>query len=127
MDKIRAGEFCWNELATPDVKAAKEFYSKLLGWQFTEHDTGDMIYTFINTQAKGEEAIGGIWGIPKERNEIPPHWMSYIAVDNVAETLKQATDLGATVKMPVTPVGNIGLFAIIADPTGAHIAFWEYK
>ncbi|WP_133140132.1 VOC family protein [Legionella genomosp. 1] len=126
MDKPLVGNFCWNELATPDVSAAKEFYGKLLGWQFTEQVTGDMVYNFI--KIPGSDDLGGIWGIPKDRqNEIPPHWMGYILVEDLEDKLEKATELGGTVKMPVTPVGEIGYFAILVDPTGAHIALWQNK
>jgi len=117
------GEFCWNELATPDVKSAKEFYGKLLGWQFSEVDAGGMTYTMMKSK---NDNFGGIWQIPTEqKNEIPPHWMGYILVEDVEKTLEEAVKLGATVKMPVTNVGDFGRFVLIIDPTGAHIAFWQ--
>lgn len=123
MNQPKSGEFCWNELATSNVKAAKDFYGKVLGWEFNEHEMGDMTYTMIKN---GDQGLGGIWQIPTEKkNEIPPHWMGYILVENVEQTLEKAISLGATVKMPITATGDFGLFAIIADPTGAHIAFWQ--
>lgn len=123
MDTPKIGEFCWNELATPNVKAAKDFYGKVLGWEFTDHDMGDMTYTMIKCGAK---EFGGIWQIPNDKkNEIPPHWMGYILVDDVDNILAKAKNAGATVKMPVTPAGDFGRFAIVVDPTGAHIAFWQ--
>lgn len=124
MDIPKIGEFCWNELATPNVKAAKDFYGKVLGWEFTDHDMGDMTYTMI--KCGGGKEFGGIWQIPNDKkNEIPPHWMGYILVDNVDSILTKAKNAGATIKMPVTPAGDFGRFAIIVDPTGAHIAFWQ--
>jgi predicted enzyme related to lactoylglutathione lyase len=33
--------------------------------------------------------------------------------------------LGAKVKMPPTTVEGMGRFAVIQDPTDAHIALWE--
>lgn len=119
----KVGEFCWNELATNNVKSAKDFYSKILGWEFIDHNMGDTTYTMIKV---GDKEFGGIWQIPTDKiNEIPPHWMGYILVDDIEKTIKKAQDLGATIKVPVTPVGDYGLFSIIIDPTGAHIAFWE--
>jgi uncharacterized protein len=116
-------EFCWNELATSNVDAAKDFYGKLLGWQFTDHTMGDTTYTMIKS---GDEAFAGIWQIPSEkRDQIPPHWMSYILVNDVEDTLEKAKSLGADVRVPVTKADNKGRFAIVTDPTGAHIAFWE--
>lgn len=118
------GKFCWNELSTSNVKAAQEFYGKIFGWEFVELDLGNgMLYTKIKS---GEDEFGGMWQIPSDqKDQIQPHWMAYITVDNLEKTLKQAEDLGATVKMPITKAGDYGRFAIIADPTGAPIAFWE--
>ena len=123
MNNTGTGEFCWNELATPDVKVAKDFYGKVCNWEFTEHDMGDTTYTMITCNGKD---FGGMWQIPKDNpDHIPPHWMGYILVDNVEETLEKAKKAGAKVKMPVTMAGNFGRFAIIIDPVGAPIAFWE--
>lgn len=123
MNQPKVGEFCWNELATPNVKAAKEFYGELLGWQFTDHDMGECTYTMIQQK---DQTFGGIWHIPNEKQaEIPPHWMGYILVDNLEQTLEKAVQLGATIKLPITPVSNMGRFIVVMDPTGAHIAFWQ--
>jgi uncharacterized protein len=123
MSDSMVGKFCWNELATSNVKSAKEFYGKLLGWEFTEHNMGDTTYTMIKS---GEKEFGGIWQIPTDKkNDIPPHWMGYILVEDVEEIVKKAETCGASIKVPVTPAGDMGHFAVIIDPTGAHIAFWE--
>ncbi len=125
MSQNSIGQFCWNELATADVKKAKEFYSKVLGWQFKEIHSGEMTYTIVQANDKD---IAGIWQIPtNQQNEIPPHWMAYILVNNVADTLAKAKQNGAQEMKGVTHAGDMGLFAIIKDPTGAHIAFWEPK
>ncbi|KTD72687.1 VOC family protein [Legionella tucsonensis] len=125
MSQNSIGQFCWNELATADVKKAKEFYSKVLGWQFKEIHSGEMTYTLI--QANDKE-FAGIWQIPTDQqNEIPPHWMAYILVNDAADTLAKAKQNGAQEIKGVTHAGDMGLFAIIKDPTGAHIAFWESK
>lgn len=117
------GGICWNELATANVKAAKDFYGKVFGWQFTEMDMGGMTYTLIKI---GDKDIGGIWAIPKEQQkEIPPHWMSYILVENVEQALEKAKKQGATVIKPVMAIGDAGKLAIFQDPTGAHIALWQ--
>jgi predicted enzyme related to lactoylglutathione lyase len=117
------GEFCWNELATPNLQASKDFYGKLFGWEFIDEAMGDMIYTMIKRQDK---SLGGIWSIPKDMvNEIPPHWMAYILVENLDKSLEKATQLGAGLIKPADNAGAFGRFAIITDPTGAPIALWQ--
>lgn len=122
-DQSRVGEVCWNELATSNVQAAKDFYGKVFGWQFTDHDMEECTYTMIKIN---EKEFGGIWSIPKDQEkEIPPHWMAYILVENVDGSLDKARNNGATIIKSATNVGDFGRFAIITDPTGAHIALWQ--
>ena len=66
--KPQSGEFCWNELMTPDVKKAKEFYSALFGWKTQDHEMGDMTYTMVEN---GDKGIGGMMQTPKDK-QIPP-------------------------------------------------------
>lgn len=119
----KIGEFCWNELATSNVQAAKDFYGKVFGWKFSDHDMGDMTYTMIKINDK---EFAGIWSIPKDKEkEIPPHWMSYILVENLDESLKKIQEQNGIVMKPASNAGDFGRFAIIIDPTGAHIALWQ--
>lgn len=117
------GQFCWNELATANVKEAKDFYGKVFGWEFIDHDMGDMAYTIIKVDGKDN---GGIWAIPKDKEkEIPPHWMAYLLVENLNASLEKAKEHGATIVQQPTQAGDMGQLAIITDPTGAHIALWQ--
>lgn len=123
MAKPNGSEFCWNELATRNVQAAKEFYGKIFGWEFTDEKTGDMTYTVIKNK---EEGLGGIWQIPDEKKDkIPPHWLGYVSVENLEHVVKEAEKLGATIIVQPKPVGDWGRFAVIEDPVGAHLAFWQ--
>lgn len=123
MTEATVGQFCWNELATPDVNKAKDFYGKVFGWQFREHKMDGMTYTLIKSKDK---EFAGIWQIPTEQQkEIPPHWMAYILVADVAAALEKAKQHGAKEIKEVTQAGEMGRFAIIVDPTGAHLALWE--
>lgn len=119
---LKVGEFCWNELMTPNTQQAKTFYCDLFGWQTVEHNVNQMTYTLFQ---KGEKGIGGMLQIPEAQKEIPPHWMSYISVENVDTMVKKATQLGAHIKMPVTDIGDFGRIAVLEDPTGACFALWE--
>lgn len=117
------GEFVWNELATSNVQQAKDFYGKMFGWEFTDKKMDDMTYTMIK---KGGKDFGGIWEIPTEmQNQIPSHWLAYILVDNLDQSVENAVKNGATVVKPKQQVGDMGTFAILKDPAGAHIALWQ--
>ncbi len=122
-DAPKVGEFVWNELYTPNLSASKEFYGNLFGWKFTDMPMGDTTYTLIRLNDK---EFAGIWAIPSNmQDKISPHWMSYVLVENAEESLQKAVKLGARQIKEVTKAGDMGHFAIIADPTGAFIAFWQ--
>jgi predicted enzyme related to lactoylglutathione lyase len=122
-DKHAAGKFCWNELATPNLKAAKEFYTKSFGWTFTDYEMDTCTYSMINS---GNSEFAGAWEIPHDQQkDVPPHWMSYILVDNLAQSVEIVKKNGATIKVPATKIGDFGQFVLIIDPTGAHVALWE--
>ncbi len=80
-DPMKHGSFSWNELCTRDVPAAAAFYCQLLGWTTRDMDMGGgRKYTIFKS---GNDDVGGMMAIEAEWGEVPPHWMSYITVDDV--------------------------------------------
>jgi len=122
-DMPKVGEFCWTELSTPDVQAAKDFYGQVFDWKFTEHPMGDKIYTMVR---RNDKEFAGIWAIAKNQQPpIEPRWVTYLLVESLEESLKKAAKHGAKLIQPLTQVGDYGLFAVIQDPTGADLALWQ--
>ena len=62
MSPPKPGEFCWNELVTNSVPAAKKFYSSLLGWKTKAFGKNAVGYTVI---FKGKDKPRGIGGMMK--------------------------------------------------------------
>src|SRR5215213_6632334 len=100
------GAFCWNELATTDLDAAQNFYKTLLGWEIKEGTApgGGMRYSEIavggrhvggmySTSEMGEACVGAEGGAQQQQVP-PPHWMSYVAVDDVDASAAKARELG---------------------------------
>ncbi len=119
------GEFCWNDLATNNPEASKSFYAELFGWQFKEGDADGMKYTEISLD--GQKQFGGIWQLTEEMGEIKPHWMSWVAVDDVDAIVEKVKELGGSVCVPPTDIPNTGRFVVINDPTGATLSLITLK
>ncbi|RMD97000.1 MAG: VOC family protein [Calditrichaeota bacterium] len=117
--------FCWVELATSDALAGKDFYSSLFGWQTHEApmEGGD---PYIMLQLRGKD-IGAMYQlIPQQREQgVPPHWLSYISVENADETAERAKSLGGKVVMGPMDVFDAGRMAMLQDPFGATFAIWQ--
>jgi uncharacterized protein len=109
------------ELSTSDTAKAKEFYSDLFGWNFTDNDMGGgMIYsTFKPDSGPG----GGLFSMPG----MPTFWLAYVGVENINVATEKATSLGATIHKGPMEIPNIGWMTILVDPTGATIALFQPK
>ncbi|HVF50443.1 MAG TPA: VOC family protein [Pyrinomonadaceae bacterium] len=117
------GQFCWSELATTNADAAKNFYSELFGWKFKQGDVPGMSYSEI--MAGGEKPVGGLYQMGAEcgwGDNVAPHWMSYVAVDDVDASAQRVVELGGKICVPPTDIPNVGRFSVITDPTGANIS-----
>jgi len=116
------GYFHWNELMTRDVEKAKAFYSECIGWKFTsmQMDEGPVYWMMMD----GETPIGGMFEMSgSEFDNVPDHWMAYIAVDDVDACLKKAVANGATIIRPAFDVKGTGRIAMLQQPGGAHIGW----
>lgn len=127
IDKHPPGSFCWIELATTDQKAAKSFYTSLLGWAVTDMPTGpDDFYSIFKID--GRDAAAG-YTMRKEQRDagVASHWSVYIAVDNADQTAAKATQAGGTVLKSAFDVMDQGRMAVVQDPTGAVFCVWQAK
>ncbi len=126
MSDMTPGKVCWTELMTPDVAASKKFYGDLFGWETSEMPMGPGVtYTMFRTAGASErEASGGMFQITPEMQGCPPHWLSYVLVEDIEASVEKAKALGATIVKDVTDVG-MGKLAIFRDPQGAGLAFWQ--
>jgi uncharacterized protein len=120
--KPRHGEFMWNELMTRDDEKALNFFESLLGWSHQDWPMGpDAVYRLAKN---GDKSVAGMMKMtsPQFPDFVPPHWMSYIAVDNVDARFEKALSLGGEAIHPPTDIPEVGRFCIIKDPTGAAVA-----
>ncbi|HYG81332.1 MAG TPA: VOC family protein [Pyrinomonadaceae bacterium] len=120
-EPVPHGTICWTELGTQDLEAAKKFYTELLGWELKGSEAAGMNYTEI---VVGGKHIGGMFQITEDcgGGNMPSHWGSYVAVDDVDAAAKRTEELGGKVVMQPTDIPNVGRFCVINDPTGATIS-----
>lgn len=114
------GEPSWVDLATDDVAAAKTFYSTLFGWEAEDVPMPDA--GGYGMFALGGRHVGGYGTRPEGR---PVSWAVYVAVDDLDKVCELATGNGGTVVMGPLDVFTAGRMAVVQDPTGASISFWQ--
>jgi predicted enzyme related to lactoylglutathione lyase len=117
------GALQWTELLTNDVEGAAVFYKKVFGWdrQFFPSPEDPAYHLFAN----GEAMAGGMTPIVPEMGSIQPTWVSYFNVERCDGTIARAQQLGGRIAVPPQKVENVGTFAFIADPAGAHFGILQ--
>ncbi|KTD20357.1 VOC family protein [Legionella londiniensis] len=126
-DKARnAGEIGWNRLLTVDVEQAKDFYHQLFGWETIEVELDGITYFIFKL---GNKNIAGLMWLPPawqaQDPRISPHWMSYITVENIQEAVSKAVRHGAKLVVAAKTIQNLGMIAMLQDPTGAYIGLFQ--
>jgi hypothetical protein len=123
------GEVCWTEIATNNLEACKVFYSELFGWRIDQSKafSGDeMQYLEFGAKEANCQA-GGMYQMGEEYGDAPPHWMSYVAVDDVDAAAAKVWELGGKVCVPPTDIPKVGRFCVVNDPTGATFSMITLK
>jgi predicted enzyme related to lactoylglutathione lyase len=76
---------------------------------------------------KGDKAVAAAMPLTEMETSqgVPPHWNTYIAVDDVATAATAATEAGGHVIVEPMEVMDAGKMAFVADPGGAVFGLWE--
>lgn len=110
---------------TSDSEAAKSFYGALFDWTMERAPTSlnGADYTIVKCAGR---PIGGIMAIPPSMPGMPPHWGSYVTVNDVDATAKLAVDMGGTICVPPQDIPEVGRFCVLQDPQGAVVNVITY-
>ena len=113
------GSIHWSELMTNDVEAAKKFYGATAGWEFEDAPMPGFTYTLCKV---GGAPVAGMMPIEAMGQEgVTPHWMTYVAVDDIDAVADKTEASGGKVLSAPFDVPNVGRIAILADADGAVI------
>lgn len=120
-DVAPVGAPCWTDLWTSDVDGSRRFYSELFGWEALE-SSPDLGGYFMFAR-DGVPVAGGMgdMGDVVANNA----WKVYLATDDIARTVEEAAARGAEIFAPAIPVADLGVQAVLADPTGAALGAWQ--
>ena len=114
------GNFHWNELLARDVEGAKKFYSATIGWAFEAMPMPDGGTYWVAKQDGAPVAGMFVMNLPAE---VPEHWFSYVAVDDVDARIEKAVAAGAKLMKPIFDIPGVGRIAILTEPGGAGIGW----
>ena len=126
-EAVTHGNFAWHELYTRDVEAAKAFHAATVGWTFEGMPMPEQNRTYWVAKA-GDKPVAGVLdmrGIVPDTD--PPHWLSYLEVDDIDRLVAEVQTHGGRIVRPPFDVPEFGRIAIGADGTGAFMAWVTLK
>ncbi|HMG41606.1 MAG TPA: VOC family protein [Acidimicrobiales bacterium] len=115
------GSLRWSELGVRDVEQAKAFYGALFGWEGETHPFADDTSTYTEFSLPGNDTkVAGMVQMNEQwPEEIPAHWMVYIAVADADAAAAQVVELGGTVSVEPFDLPNVGRIAVVNDVDGS--------
>ncbi|MEE2775493.1 MAG: VOC family protein [Acidobacteriota bacterium] len=124
-DSYSQGTPSWVDLATTDDDGAVAFYSALFGWEDVPNPAGPGM-TYHMMKLRGRDAGAIFKQDPDDAAQgIPPHWNTYITVADVDAVTARVPAAGGQVLAKPFDVTDAGRMAVVQDPTGAVVSFWQ--
>ena len=109
------GALVWNECNTRDVAGATAFYKSAFG---IDAEPMEGVDNYLELKVGGN-TVGGLQNMGTDFPEqVPPHWMTWIAVDDVDSTVAAHVRAGGSVTVPPMQIPP-GRMAGLTDPWGA--------
>ncbi|MBC7853529.1 MAG: VOC family protein [Pirellulaceae bacterium] len=117
------GSIAWRDLTVPEADSVRNFYEQVVGWKSSPVDLGGYS-DFEMLQPSSGESVAGICHARGSNADIPPQWLIYIIVADVAASAARCVELGGQVIIAPRPLSG-GTFCVIRDPAGAVCALFQ--
>jgi predicted enzyme related to lactoylglutathione lyase len=115
------------EVPFDDGDRARSFYKDAFGWQLMEMP--EMGYTIVMTGPSGDSGPtepgfinGGMLSREQAATSGP---VPVVDVESIEDSLAKIGDLGGSIVVGKTPVGDMGFAAYFTDPEGNVMGLWE--
>jgi predicted enzyme related to lactoylglutathione lyase len=115
------GTIVWHDITVPDADGLRDFYTGVMGW--TVHNVDMPGYQDYAMMA-GDTPVAGVCHARGSNANMPPQWLIYVQVADVAATCKEAIRRGGDVIEGPRDMGGKS-FAVIKDPAGAVIGVYQ--
>ncbi|MDX1418328.1 MAG: VOC family protein [Rubricoccaceae bacterium] len=114
------GACIWNELNARDPLGAQRFYAALFDWRFHKVPDNPAEYWAIRIPDgyNADGYNGGILQMTDEWGDMPAHWITAFAVDDILAAAHRIRLAGGAVLAGPANAAD-GPFAVAADPHGA--------
>ena len=123
MSTPKVGQIGWFDLTVPDAESLRAFYERVVGWSSEPVDMAGY-NDYCMKPPDDDGAVAGICHARGANADVPPQWLLYITVADVAKSASECRSAGGEVIVGPREVGG-GQFAVIRDPAGAVCALYQ--
>ncbi len=125
-EKPEVGSISWFDLTVPNAEEVRDFYSKVIGWQYQSVPMENEDYEDYNMNApESGKTVTGICHASGMNADLPAKWLLYITVKDVDKSYEECKANGGKVLSEPKEMGNYGRYCVIEDPAGAVCALFE--
>lgn len=118
------GRIAWLDLTVADGSATRDFYAQVVGWSVQDlemEDGGERYADYMLLGGDGSPAAG-VCHARGVNADLPPVWMLYLPVGDLAESLRRVQEEGGTVVKATRGEDGKYVYAAIQDPVGVYLA-----
>ncbi len=118
------GCISWLDLTVPDASATRDFYRQVVGWsvQAVEMEDAGERYADFNMLGADGNPVAGICHARGVNLGVPPIWMIYLPVGDLAESLRRVREEGGEIIKTTWGSNEEYTSAVVQDPVGACLA-----
>lgn len=117
------GRIAWLDLTVSDASAARDFYGEVVGWSVQDVEMEDAAGRYSDyAMCAPEGAVAGICHARGVNEGLPPVWMIYLPVGDLAQSLARVRELGGEVIAARKGSDGEYAYAAVRDPVGAYLA-----
>ncbi len=117
------GSIGWHDLTVKAAPKVRDFYAKVVGWKTGAIDMGGYEDFTMHEPASGE-CVAGVCHARGANSDLPPQWMMYVIVADVARAARIAVKHGGKVVVKPRAVMG-GRFCVVRDPAGAVCGLYQ--
>jgi uncharacterized protein len=118
------GRISWLDLTVPDASTTRDFYRHVVGWstQDVEMKDGSERYADYNMLGVDGRPAAGVCHARGVNNDLPPVWMIYLPVGDLAESLQRVQHEGGKIIKAMQGTDGKDVYAAVQDPVGVYLA-----
>ena len=118
------GHISWLDLTVPNASITCDFYQTVVGWSVHEIEVQETSESYADYQMLNDDgnATAGVRHARGANLGLPPVWLLYLPVGDIAESLRRVREGGGEIIKEATGTDDGYDYAVVQDPVGVSLA-----